>query len=73
MTTKRIGFACKWIDYPHQVEGIKPKDDCKKYNTGATTVAWLNRQTKEVAEKNYGTSWSKILKQLDYSLNEWGI
>jgi UV DNA damage repair endonuclease len=47
--TKRIGFACKWIDRPDQVNGIKPKDDCKKYNTGATTVAWLNRQSKDVA------------------------
>ena len=47
--TKRIGFACKWIDSPSQVDGIKPKDDCKKYNTGSTTVAWLNRQTKDVA------------------------
>ena len=46
---KRIGFACKWIDFPSQVDGIKPKDDCKKYNTGSTTVAWLNRQTKDVA------------------------
>ena len=33
---KRIGFACKWIDTPDQVNGIKPKDDAKKYNTGAT-------------------------------------
>ena len=47
--TKRLGFACKWIDYPSQVDGIKPKDDCKKYNTGSTTVAWLNRQSKDVA------------------------
>ncbi len=47
--TKRIGFACKWIDRPDQVDGIKPKDDCKKYNTGSTTVAWLNRQSKDVA------------------------
>ena len=47
--TKRIGFACKWIDRPDQVDGIKPKDECKKYNTGATTVAWLNRQSKDVA------------------------
>ena len=45
----RIGFACKWIDHAGQVDGIKPKDDCKKYNTGSTTVAWLNRQTKDVA------------------------
>ena len=47
--TNRIGFACKWIDHPHQVDGIKPKDDCKKYNTGTTTVAWLNRQHKDQA------------------------
>lgn len=51
MMTKRIGFACKWIDRPDQVDGIKPQDDAKQYNTGTTTVAWLNRQTKEVAEK----------------------
>jgi UV DNA damage repair endonuclease len=49
--TKKIGFACKWIDTPEQVNGIKPKDDAKKYNTGSTTVAWLNRQSKEVAEQ----------------------
>ena len=48
---KRIGFACKWIDGPSQINGIKQKDDCKQYNTGSTTVAWLNRQTKEVAEQ----------------------
>ncbi len=47
---KRIGFACKWIDRPDQVDGISPKDECKKYNTGGTTVAWLNRQSKQVAE-----------------------
>jgi UV damage endonuclease UvdE len=52
---KRIGFACKWIDYPHQVDGIHPKDDCKKYNTGATTVSWLNRQTKDKAVEKLWT------------------
>ena len=49
MTTKRIGFACKWIDTPSQVDGIGAKDDAKKYNTGTTTIAWLNRQSKDVA------------------------
>ena len=49
--TKRIGFACKWIDGPSQIDGIKQTDNCKQYNTGSTTVAWLNRQTKEVAEQ----------------------
>ena len=48
---KRIGFACKWIDSPDQVNGIKVTDDAKQYNTGGTTVAWLNRQTKDVAEQ----------------------
>jgi len=48
---KRIGFACKWIDSPNQVNGIKPTDDCKQYNTGATTISWLNRQSKDVAEQ----------------------
>ena len=51
MSIKRIGLACKWIDTPDQFNGIKPTDDAKKYNTGGTTVAWLNRQSKEVAEQ----------------------
>ncbi len=54
MTTtisRRIGFACKWIDNSSQIDGIKPKDDCKKYNTGTTTITWLNRQSKHVAEE----------------------
>ena len=51
MATKRIGFACKWIDTPDQVDGIKSTDAAKELNTGTTTVAWLNRQTREVAEQ----------------------
>jgi UV DNA damage repair endonuclease len=49
--TKKIGFACKWIDTPAQVNGIRPNDDAKKYNTGSTTVSWLNRQSQHVAEE----------------------
>jgi UV DNA damage endonuclease len=63
--TKHIGFACKWIDRPDQVNGIKPKDDCKKYNTGATTVAWLNRQTKDVAVEKL---WSLLHQNIESSL-----
>jgi UV damage endonuclease UvdE len=48
---KRIGFACKWIDRPDQVDGIGPKDDAKQYNTGGTTVSWLKRQSQDVAEE----------------------
>ena len=49
--TKRIGFACKWIDGPSQINGIKQTDTARQYNTGSTTVAWLSRQTREVAEQ----------------------
>ena len=59
---KRIGFACKWIDRPDQVLGIKPTDDCKQFNTGSTTVAWLNRQTKEVAEQKL---WDLMVNNIE--------
>lgn len=47
----KIGFACKWIDRADQVDGIKKDDDAKQYNTGTTTISWLNRQSKEIAEQ----------------------
>ena len=62
MNIKRIGFCCKWIDHPEQVNGIKPKDDAKQYNTGATTVAWLNRQSRDVAEQKL---WDLAEQNLD--------
>ena len=49
--THKLGFACKWIDRTDQINGIKPKDDCKIYNTSSTTVSWLNRQNPVVAEE----------------------
>jgi UV DNA damage endonuclease len=60
--TKRIGFACKWIDHPTQVDGIKPKDDCKQYNTGTTTITWLKRQTRDVAEQKL---WDLMVQNLE--------
>ena len=60
--TKRIGFACKWIDHPEQVDGIKPKDNAKRYNTGTTTISWLNRQTREVAEQKL---WDLMVQNLE--------
>jgi hypothetical protein len=64
MTTKRIGFACKWIDCPDQILGIKPKDDCKKYQTGTTTITWLKRQTQEVAEQKL---WDLMAQNIEAS------
>jgi len=50
-TLGKIGFACKWIDNATQVDGIGPKDDARRYSTGTTTIAWLSRQNKDVAEE----------------------
>ena len=61
---KRIGFACKWIDHEGQVDGIKPKDDAKQYNTRSTTVRWLNNQTREVAEQRL---WDLMVHNIESS------
>ena len=62
MTTKRMGFACKWIDRPDQIDGIRPNDDCKRLNTGTTTVAWLNRQSRDVAEQRL---WDLMVQNIE--------
>jgi UV damage endonuclease UvdE len=62
MTIKRIGFACKWIDGPSQIDGIKQTDTAKQYNTGTTTVAWLNKQTREVAEQKL---WDLMVQNIE--------
>jgi len=64
--TNKIGFACKWIDNPNQVNGIKSTDACKKYNVGTTTVAWLNRQSREVAEQKL---WELMIANINSVYN----
>jgi len=51
----KIGFACKWIDRPDQINGVSSKDDAKRYSTGTTTLAWMNRQTRDVAVEKLWT------------------
>ena len=58
----KIGFACKWIDFEHQTEGIKPTDDAKQFNTGTTTISWLKRQTREVAEQKL---WDLMVQNIE--------
>jgi UV DNA damage repair endonuclease len=58
---KRIGFACKWIDTPDQVNGVKATDPAKEYNLNTTTVAWLKRQTPDMAEEKL---WSIMASNL---------
>jgi UV DNA damage endonuclease len=48
---KRIGFACKYM-HPDQNQPKRILEELQRpLNTKATTVAWLNRQTREVAEE----------------------
>jgi UV damage endonuclease UvdE len=58
----KIGFACKWIDTPDQVNGIGKNDNAKQYNTGTTTISWLNRQDTDVAEQKL---WDLTVQNLE--------
>ena len=49
--TQRVGFACKYM-HPDQTQTKKLLEEIQRpLNTRSTTVQWLNRQTKEVAEQ----------------------
>jgi UV DNA damage repair endonuclease len=58
MAIKRIGFACKFseLDSKKGVIGVP------EYNTGTTTISWLNRQSKAVAEQRL---WDLMVRNLD--------
>ena len=48
---QRIGFACKYM-HPDQTQKKKLLEEIQRpLNTRSTTVQWLNRQTREVAEE----------------------
>ena len=50
-TYERIGFACKYM-HPDQTQSKKLLEEIQRpLNTKSTTVQWLNRQTKEIAEQ----------------------
>ena len=47
----KIGFACKYL-HPDQTQKKKLLEDIQRpLNTRSTTVQWLNRQTRDVAEE----------------------
>ena len=48
---QRIGFACKYM-HPDQTQPKKLLEEIQRpLNTRSTTVQWLNRQTRDVAEQ----------------------
>jgi UV DNA damage endonuclease len=51
MSIKRIGFACKYM-HPDQTQKKKLLEEIQRpLNTRSTTVQWLNRQPRDVAEE----------------------
>ena len=50
-SVQRLGFCCKYM-HPNQSQTKKVLEELQRpLNTKSTTVAWLNRQTQEVAEQ----------------------
>jgi len=63
---KRIGFACKYM-HPDQTQKKKLLEEIQRpLNTRSTTVAWLNRQTKEVAEQRL---WDIMVHNIQSFMN----
>jgi len=63
---KRIGFACKYM-HPNQDQKKKLLEEVQRpFNTRSTTVAWLNRQTREVAEERL---WDIMIHNIQSYMN----
>jgi UV DNA damage repair endonuclease len=58
MAIKRIGFACKFSELDTKKGAI----GIPEYNTGTTTISWLNRQSKAVAEQRL---WDLMVRNLE--------
>ena len=50
-SVQRIGFACKYMYRNQSIKKRILEDYQRPLNTRSTTVQWLNRQTKAVAEE----------------------
>jgi UV DNA damage endonuclease len=55
---KRIGFACKWSELNNKGQ----VQSTEGLNAGGTTLTWLNRQRKEVAEQKL---WDLMVQNLE--------
>lgn len=63
---KRIGFACKYM-HPNQNQSKKILEEIQRpLNTKVTTVAWMNRQSRDVAEQRL---WDIIVHNIKYAEN----
>jgi len=51
--TPRIGFACKWINDPSEVAGLKPSSIDRDLNGRSTTMRWLREHPAEAEQRQW--------------------
>jgi len=51
--TARVGFACKWINDPSQVAGLKPNAVDRDLNGRSTTMRWLREHKLEAEQRQW--------------------
>jgi UV DNA damage repair endonuclease len=51
--TPRIGFACKWINDPSEVAGLKPSSVDRDLNGRSTTMRWLREHPAEAEQRQW--------------------
>jgi UV DNA damage repair endonuclease len=53
MNTPRIGFACKWINEPAEMGGLKPSSVDRDLNGRSTTMRWLREHKSEAEQRQW--------------------
>ena len=53
MTTKRIGFACKWLNDPSECGGMKVNAVDRDLNGRSTTMRWLREHPAEAEQRQW--------------------
>lgn len=49
----RIGFACKWLDSPSEVAGMKVNAQNRELNGRSTTMRWLREHREEAEQRQW--------------------
>jgi len=53
MTIKRLGFACKWLNDPSEVKGMKINAADRELNGRSTTMRWLREHPLEAEQRQW--------------------
>lgn len=53
MTIPKVGFCCKWIDYPEECAGRKPTSESRHLNGRSTTMRWLREHQSEAEQRQW--------------------